>query len=113
MKLLPEETSGSWNDFVGKQLKDMNEKNKIIPASSYVNEISSNEDDDSDFRDLHFPQESALQQVWASPCVCFLHQWALNFQMYSDYQMQQMSEHFVDSFGFSGDQESGKQDMDV
>ena len=63
MKLLPEETSESWADFVGNQLKDMNEKNTIIPASSYVNEVSSNEDDDSDFRDLHFPQESALQQV--------------------------------------------------
>ena len=26
------------------------------------------------------------------------------FQMFSDYQMQQMSEHFIDSFGFRDDE---------
>ena len=56
----------SWSSFADGKLADINAKNVIIPASSYSaagNGMSSSEDDDADFKDLHFPQESALQQV--------------------------------------------------
>lgn len=78
---LPEETSSSWSEFVSHKLAEINEKNTIIPASSYAsNAVSSSEDDEADFRDVQFPQESALQQ------------------------MQQMSDNFIGSFGFNDDE---------
>ena len=42
----------------------MNEKNTIIPATSYSagTTLTSSEDDDSDFREIQFQSES-LQQV--------------------------------------------------
>ncbi len=49
--------------IIGK-LAEINVRNTIIPASSYTsNKLSSSEDDDSDFRDIQFPQESSIQQV--------------------------------------------------
>lgn len=51
-------------------------------------------DDDSDFTDIQFPQDSVLEK------------------MFSDYQMQEMSENFIDSFGFQ-DNEFTESDMNV
>jgi hypothetical protein len=52
---------------------EVNDRNTIVPLNSYSsNAMSSSEDDDSDFRDIHFPQESALQQVrFCTPVVNF------------------------------------------
>ena len=49
---------------VFQQLAETNEKNTIIPATSYsaANTLTSSEDDDSDFREIQFQSES-LQQV--------------------------------------------------
>ena len=46
------------------QLAEINEKNTIVPATSYSagTTLTSSEDDDSDFREIQFQSES-LQQV--------------------------------------------------
>merc|ERR1719187_3074229 len=59
--------------------------NEVKPSTDDKRTLSS-DDEDSDFRDIQFPQDSALQQ------------------MFSDYQMQEMSENFIDSFGFHDDE---------
>ena len=53
-----------WTSFVSDKLSEINERTKCIPVSSCSSkQMSSSEDDDADFRDINFPQESALQQV--------------------------------------------------
>jgi hypothetical protein len=61
--MMPEEMREKWEKFISGKLADTNERNTIIPASSYNTKMSSSEDDDSDFRDIPFPQESNIQQV--------------------------------------------------
>ena len=89
MKLLPESTTSNWSKFVLGHLATTNEKNVLLPASTYNSNMSSSGEEDD--LEAQFPQDTSLQQ------------------MFSDYQMQRMSEHFIDSFGFSedGKDESG------
>ena len=45
------------------RLAETNERNKIIPPAQYANKHSSSDDEDSDFKDIAFPQESSSAQV--------------------------------------------------
>ena len=64
MSQLDEGTREQWMSFVAGKLAEVNERNTIVPVSSFSSKpMSSSEDDDADFRDINFPQESALQQV--------------------------------------------------
>jgi len=76
---LPEETQTSWAAVTGGRLADTNKMNEVKPSTDDKRTLSS-DDEDSDFRDIQFPQDSALQQ------------------------MQEMSENFIDSFGFHDDE---------
>merc|ERR1719167_1054797 len=78
---IPEKSRTGWERFVTGKLAEMNEKNTIIPATSYSagTTLTSSEDDDSDFREIQFQSES-LQR------------------------MQQMSDNFIDSFGFNDEE---------
>jgi len=76
---LPEETQTSWGAVTTGRLADTNKMNEVKPSTDDKRTLSS-DDEDSDFRDIQFPQDSALQQ------------------------MQEMSENFIDSFGFHDDE---------
>lgn len=77
MQKLPESTQSNWDRFVKTWLNETNEKNTIIPPSSYASAShnSTSEDDDADFKDLQFPQESALQQVKENPFTDRIKSW--------------------------------------
>ncbi|XP_023342870.1 serine/threonine-protein phosphatase 6 regulatory subunit 3 isoform X2 [Eurytemora carolleeae] len=75
-KLSPEE-KGAWDEILSGKLAETNKRNEIPPTREDRRNLSS--DDDSDFRDIHFPQDTALQQI------------------------QQMSENFVETFGYNDD----------
>ena len=104
------------------QLAEINEKNTIVPATSYSagTTLTSSEDDDSDFREIQFQSESLQQvnnsnisqnnyiryfgfNVMGDYCITVTFIIA-NLQIFSDYQMQQMSDNFIDSFGFNDDE---------
>merc|ERR1719187_330697 len=74
---LPEETQTSWAAVTAGRLADTNKMNEVKPSTDDKRTLSS-DDEDSDFRDIQFPQDSALQQ--------------------------EMSENFIDSFGFHDDE---------
>ena len=59
----PQETKDNWEKFVTGRLAETNERNKIIPPAQYANKHSSSDDEDSDFKDIAFPQESSTAQV--------------------------------------------------
>jgi hypothetical protein len=68
MSRLEDSTREKWSHFVSGKLAETNERNTIVPVSSYSSKaMSSSEDDDADFRDINFPQETALQQVRIQP----------------------------------------------
>ena len=103
MGKLPSSTCEHWASFVSGSLADTNARNVVTPAHAFHGHNASSrykevykimQRDDlyivfSDDEDLEgsFHHDSNLQQ------------------MFADYQMQQMSEHFVDSFGLA--EESG------
>lgn len=89
---LTEEVRSKWEALAAGRLKEENKKCEITAPDDRRRNNSS--DDDSDFRDIQFPQDTALQQ------------------MFSDYQMQQMSENFIDTFGFN-DEEFNESEEDV
>ena len=62
----PQETKDNWEKFVTGRLAETNERNKIIPPAQYANKHSSSDDEDSDFKDIAFPQESSSAQVHLS-----------------------------------------------
>jgi len=89
---VPESTMTDWKAFINSQLADTNERNTILPPNSGYSANSErltndDDDDDQDFREIQFHSESMQQ-------------------MFSDYQMQQMSDNLVDSFGFNDGEES-------
>lgn len=59
---LPEETQSSWSEVTTGRLADTNKMNEVKPSTDDKRTLSS-DDEDSDFRDIQFPQDSALQQV--------------------------------------------------
>ncbi|XP_070190281.1 serine/threonine-protein phosphatase 6 regulatory subunit 3-like isoform X3 [Littorina saxatilis] len=78
---LPEECKQKWDAFVLGTLTDINKKNTVEFRGHPL--ASSSEDDDADFKDIPFPQDTAMQQA------------------FSDYQLQQMTSNFIDQFGFN------------
>ncbi|XP_072164933.1 serine/threonine-protein phosphatase 6 regulatory subunit 3-like isoform X1 [Diadema setosum] len=90
---ITEEVREKWNAFVGSSLADANKRNLVELVGSHPLH-SSSEDDDSDFKDIDFGKDTALQQA------------------FSDYQMQQMTSHFIDQFGFN-DEEFAEQEENV
>lgn len=63
---LPNGTSTEdWDVFVKGKLASTNSRNTLVPVESYSQNVgmSSSEDDDAEFRDLHYSQDNALQQV--------------------------------------------------
>jgi len=76
---LPEETQSSWNTITTGRLVETNKMNEVKSTTDEKRTLSS-DDEDSDFSDIQFPQDSALQQ------------------------MQEMAENFIDSFGFHDDE---------
>lgn len=82
---LPEETLETWAGIVDGKLTETNTINEIKPAED-KRTLDDDDDEDSDFTDIQFPQDSVLEK------------------MFSDYQMQEMSENFIDSFGFQDDE---------
>jgi len=59
---LPEETQETWNSIVSGKLAETNKMNEIKPATD-EKRIMSSDDEDSDFRDIQFPQDSVLEKV--------------------------------------------------
>ncbi|CAL1543575.1 unnamed protein product [Lymnaea stagnalis] len=85
-----------WEVFVTGSLTEVNKKNTIELVSFHSSHqlASSSEDDDADFKDIPFPQDTAMQQA------------------FSDYQLQQMTSNFIDQFGFN-DEEFAEQDEKI
>ncbi|XP_050390728.1 serine/threonine-protein phosphatase 6 regulatory subunit 3 isoform X2 [Patella vulgata] len=77
-----DEEKQKWEKFVSSSLADTNKKNTIELLRNHTIG-SSSEDDDADFKDIPFPQDTAMQQA------------------FSDYQLQQMTSTFIDQFGFN------------
>ena len=59
---LPAETQASWKTICSGRLMETNSANELKPAVEEKRTLSS-DDEDTDFRDIQFPQDSALQQV--------------------------------------------------
>ncbi|KAL8606034.1 hypothetical protein ACOMHN_040032 [Nucella lapillus] len=78
---VPEECRQKWDAFVLGTLADIIKKNRVEFRGHPL--ASSSEDDDADFKDIPFPQDTAMQQA------------------FSDYQLQQMTSNFIDQFGFN------------
>ncbi|XP_052399921.1 serine/threonine-protein phosphatase 6 regulatory subunit 3 isoform X2 [Carassius gibelio] len=86
---LPEEDRERWEAFTSGQLADTNKKNTVDLVNTH--HIHSSSDDEVDFKDSGFHQDSSIQQA------------------FSDYQMQQMTSNFIEQFGFN-DEEFADQD---
>ncbi|KAJ8032086.1 Serine/threonine-protein phosphatase 6 regulatory subunit 3 [Holothuria leucospilota] len=90
---VPEDYRDRWTNFVSGPLAEMNKKNIVDMVGTNAFH-SSSDDDEQDFRDIDFGKDTALQQA------------------FSDYQMQQMTSHFIDQFGFT-EEEFTEQDQNV
>ncbi|XP_030849892.1 serine/threonine-protein phosphatase 6 regulatory subunit 3-like isoform X2 [Strongylocentrotus purpuratus] len=90
---IPEDVREKWSSFLAGSLAETNKRNLVELVGTHPLH-SSSEDDDSDFKDIDFGKDTALQQA------------------FSDYQMQQMTSHFIDQFGFN-DEEFAEQEENV
>lgn len=88
---LPSEGQDRWADFAQGQLAELNKQNTVELVGNHSMN-SSSEDDDPDFRDIAFPQDTAMQQA------------------FTDYQLQQMTSNFIDQFGFNEDEFAEQED---
>uniref|UniRef100_A0A673WIS2 Protein phosphatase 6, regulatory subunit 3 n=1 Tax=Salmo trutta TaxID=8032 RepID=A0A673WIS2_SALTR len=86
---LTEDDKERWEAFTSGQLADTNKRNTVDLVNTH--HIHSSSDDEVDFKDSGFHQDSSLQQA------------------FSDYQMQQMTSNFIEQFGFN-DEEFADQD---
>ncbi|KAJ8417678.1 hypothetical protein AAFF_G00225210 [Aldrovandia affinis] len=86
---LEEDVGERWESFICGPLADTNKKNTVDLVNTH--HIHSSSDDEVDFKDVGFHQDSSLQQA------------------FSDYQMQQMTSNFIEQFGFN-DEEFTDQD---
>ena len=71
---LPEETQETWAGIVEGKLTETNKINEIKPTEE--KRTLSSDDEDSDFTDIQFPQDTALEKVWRVSAFCFA---SLNF----------------------------------
>ncbi|KAK3578083.1 hypothetical protein CHS0354_006739 [Potamilus streckersoni] len=81
---VPEQYKKKWEGFLSGDLAETNKKNTVELVRGHPL-ASSSEDDDPDFRDIPFPQDTAMQQL------------------------QQMTSNFIDQFGFN-EEEFGEQE---
>uniref|UniRef100_A0A8B9FV82 Serine/threonine-protein phosphatase 6 regulatory subunit 3 n=1 Tax=Amazona collaria TaxID=241587 RepID=A0A8B9FV82_9PSIT len=81
IKELPEEVRERWETFCTNSLGETNKRNTVDLVTTC--HIHSSSDDEIDFKETGFSQDSSLQQA------------------FSDYQMQQMTSNFIDQFGFN------------
>ena len=72
---LPEETQETWTGIVEGKLTETNKINEIKPTEE--RRTLSSDDEDSDFTDIQFPQDTALEKVWRVSVICFFG--SLNF----------------------------------
>jgi len=82
---LPDEVQTKWTEIISGKLANINKTNEIPPSRE--NKRNPSSDDDSDFRDIQFPQDTALQQ------------------------MQNMSDNFEDTYGFNDNEFSDADDQ--
>ena len=66
---LPEETQETWAGIVEGKLTETNKINEIKPTEE--KRTLSSDDEDSDFTDIQFPQDTALEKVWRVSVICF------------------------------------------
>ncbi|XP_067001625.1 serine/threonine-protein phosphatase 6 regulatory subunit 3 isoform X2 [Anabrus simplex] len=79
------DTVAAWEAFVANTLAEINKTHQInLGGANPVQ--SSSEDDDSTYREISFPQDTALQQV------------------FTGFQMQQISPQFIENYGFHEDE---------
>ncbi|XP_022101948.1 serine/threonine-protein phosphatase 6 regulatory subunit 3-like isoform X2 [Acanthaster planci] len=84
---VPEDYRDKWTSFVVGSLSELNKRNTVDLVGTHPLH-SSSEDDDGDFGNIDFGKDTAVQQ------------------------MQQMTSHFIDQFGFS-DEDFTKQEENV
>ncbi|XP_038047088.1 serine/threonine-protein phosphatase 6 regulatory subunit 3-like isoform X2 [Patiria miniata] len=90
---VPEDFRDKWSSFLAGSLSDLNKRNTVDLVGTHPLH-SSSEDDDGDFGNIDFGKDTAVQQA------------------FSDYQIQQMTSHFIDQFGFT-DEDFTKQEDNV
>ncbi|XP_067946676.1 serine/threonine-protein phosphatase 6 regulatory subunit 3-like isoform X2 [Watersipora subatra] len=78
-----EDSGGVWSELITTQLAETNKKNTSDLVGAHPLNSSSGSESDSDFKDIPFPQDDAMQQA------------------FSDYQIQQLTSTFIDQFGLS------------
>ncbi|XP_014676902.1 PREDICTED: serine/threonine-protein phosphatase 6 regulatory subunit 3-like isoform X2 [Priapulus caudatus] len=87
MQETPDDYLQRWETFVTGALAEINKKN--VPDKIISNQVhTSSEDDNADYKDIPFHQDTALQQF-----ACF--------QSFNDYRTQQMTSNFPEQFGYS------------
>ena len=66
---LPEETQETWAGIVEGKLSETNKMNEIKPTDE--KRTLSSDDEDSDFTDIQFPQDTPLGKVWRQSAIGF------------------------------------------
>ncbi|KAJ8340092.1 hypothetical protein SKAU_G00347250 [Synaphobranchus kaupii] len=88
---LQEDVREGWDSFICGPLAEINKKNTVDLVNTH--HMHSSSDDEIDFRNGGFHQDSSLQQA------------------FSDYQMQQMTSNFIEQFGFNDEEFTGQDDV--
>ncbi|XP_035885688.1 serine/threonine-protein phosphatase 6 regulatory subunit 3 isoform X2 [Phyllostomus discolor] len=88
LKDLPDDVRERWETFCTSSLGETNKRNTVTTCH-----IHSSSDDEIDFKETGFSQDSSLQQA------------------FSDYQMQQMTSNFIDQFGFNDEKFADQDDI--
>ncbi|XP_029438560.1 serine/threonine-protein phosphatase 6 regulatory subunit 3 isoform X3 [Rhinatrema bivittatum] len=91
IKELPDDVQERWINFCIGSLGETNKRNTVDLVSTH--HIHSSSDDEIDFKNPDFSQDSSLQQA------------------FSDYQMQQMTSNFIDQFGFNDEKFADQDDI--
>ncbi|KAF6105668.1 protein phosphatase 6 regulatory subunit 3 [Phyllostomus discolor] len=91
LKDLPDDVRERWETFCTSSLGETNKRNTVDLVTTC--HIHSSSDDEIDFKETGFSQDSSLQQA------------------FSDYQMQQMTSNFIDQFGFNDEKFADQDDI--
>uniref|UniRef100_A0A6I8P789 Protein phosphatase 6 regulatory subunit 3 n=1 Tax=Ornithorhynchus anatinus TaxID=9258 RepID=A0A6I8P789_ORNAN len=91
LKDLPDQVRERWETFCSSSLGETNKRNTVDLVTTC--HIHSSSDDEIDFKESGFSQDSSLQQA------------------FSDYQMQQMTSNFIDQFGFNDEKFADQDDI--
>ncbi|KAG9352443.1 hypothetical protein JZ751_020857 [Albula glossodonta] len=88
---LQDDIREGWDSFVAGPLAETNKKNTVDLVNTH--HFHSSSDDEVEFKDGGFHQDSSLQQA------------------FSDYQMQQMTSNFIEQFGFNDEEFTDQDDV--